>query len=80
MGAKNRLNILDFSGSQDPASIEIPECINFSCPRCGEPGADKGQCSIILVKVLAGTKTGLTAKLVADCRSCGYYGVDPAVG
>lgn len=58
-------------------SVTLPEGADLFCPQCGTEAADKGQCLVEVIPVSGKSKTGFVAKLLVDCRSCGYHGFDP---
>lgn len=62
-------------------SLELPIRITLYCPQCGEPVADKGQCSAELARVPdKNSKTGFIARLqVSGCRKCSCDGREPAI-
>ena len=63
-------------------SIAMPEEIIFSCPRCGELAADRGQCLVEIYPVRVPdtiSRTGFLARLQIDCRACGCSEGEPAI-
>ena len=78
MNERTRIGIMSLVESGN-GSVELPSEITLFCPQCGIPVADKGQCLAELAKVKGESKTGFVVKLIVDCRSCGYYGGEPAV-
>ncbi|MFZ2226542.1 MAG: hypothetical protein WA064_03735 [Candidatus Moraniibacteriota bacterium] len=77
-GVKTRIGLMSLTGK--PGSVEMPDGIVLSCPRCGQLLADKGQClAEFIIAPCKESKTGFTLELLADCRGCGYNDGPPAV-
>jgi uncharacterized Zn finger protein len=60
-------------------SIELPEEVTLYCPQCGTEVADKGQCLVSFVSVLAEKKKNMEVRLLVDCRVCGCLGEAPVI-
>ena len=60
-------------------TLDLPEEVEFFCPQCGNPCADKGTCKLSL-EIFPNRETkNEEVKLVVDCGTCGCYGKAPVV-
>ena len=63
-----------------PGSITLPPEVSLACPQCGTLAADKGQCLLNFeVTPNPESKTGLSLKVLVDCRNCGATMKEPDV-
>ena len=77
------LGVLSDSGF---GSVVLPQDKLLHCPQCGELCEDEGQCKIVfaltenthkLTELV--NRAPLLLSLIADCRTCGYYGQGPTL-